>query len=88
LGGRGGQAHGLRGEKKDEFERMTMSIDPLVEKALRRQVKTGRIPECPKCGALLRVIPIPPRSDVSYVRDRVLLMCDSCGLKVVLDREG
>jgi hypothetical protein len=78
----------LRGENGDDLGRVTMSTDLPVEKALLRQLEAGRIPECPKCAAFLRITPIPPRSDVSYVRNRVLLTCDSCGFKVALDRDG
>jgi transcription elongation factor Elf1 len=66
---------------------MHKSANPQEENALREQLKGGRSPECPRCGAPLKITPVPPRSDVSYVRNRVLLVCDSCGLKVALDRK-
>ncbi len=65
---------------------MTEGANPREEEALRKRVKEGGSPECPRCSTRLRITPVPPRSDVSYVRNRVLLECDSCGLKVALDR--
>lgn len=56
------------------------------EKRLRDAVARGEIPRCPRCGGLLEQAPIPPRRDVAYVRDRVVLQCVSCGRKAVVDR--
>ena len=42
---------------------------------------------CPRCGAALERRPVPPRPDVSYVRDRVWLLCGRCGGSAVLDRD-
>jgi ribosomal protein S27AE len=41
---------------------------------------------CPRCGGALDVRDVPPRSEVSYVRDRVWLLCGACGGSVVMDR--
>jgi hypothetical protein len=41
---------------------------------------------CPRCRSLLDEWPVPPRQDVSYVRDRVWLVCGPCSRSVVLDR--
>ena len=57
------------------------------EESLRKQLKKGTHPECPRCGCRLQVTPVRPRTDVAYVRDRVLLACNPCGLNVALDRE-
>ena len=46
----------------------------------------GGTPVCPRCGAPLDTWPVPPREDVSYVRDRVWLVCSPCASSVVLDR--
>jgi ribosomal protein S27AE len=46
----------------------------------------GSPPECPRCGATLDRRPVPPRRDVSYVRDRLWLVCPRCHRTVVLDR--
>ena len=65
---------------------MTERVGPSEEERLRAELKMGESPDCPRCGAPFRITPIPPRSDVSYVRKRVLLDCEECGLKVALDR--
>ena len=49
-------------------------------------VRAGRPPSCPACGAKLDQRSVPPREDVSYVRDRVWLVCPSCHRSTVLDR--
>lgn len=41
---------------------------------------------CPRCDAPLDRWPVPPRRDVSYVRDRLWLVCPECRRTVVLDR--
>lgn len=47
--------------------------------------RSGSIP-CPHCGAALKRRDVPPRSDVSYVRERVWLLCGACGRSAVVDR--
>lgn len=77
-----------QGEKRSEEEwRMTRQLEPWEEEALRVELERGGSLECPLCGTRLHTSPQPPRSDISYVRHRVLLACDSCGLRVVLDRK-
>jgi hypothetical protein len=61
--------------------------NPSEEAALRTQLKEGKPPTCPRCNATLRTFPVPPRSDVAYVRNRALLECDSCRFRVALDRK-
>lgn len=56
------------------------------EKALRDDLKKGRALSCPRCQAPLRTTSVPPRADVSYVRNRVLLECELCDFLVALDR--
>ena len=41
--------------------------------------------ECPRCAIPLDQRRVPPRSDVSYVRDRVWVTCASCHSTMVLD---
>ena len=53
---------------------------------LERRLAAGRS-DCPRCGALFEQRTVPPRPDVYYVRDRVWLLCGSCGATAVLDRE-
>ena len=64
---------------------MKGSATPQEEKALRDDLRGGKAPSCPRCGTRLVGTPVPPRRDVSYVRDRVILNCSSCGFRVVLD---
>ncbi|MFH1766244.1 MAG: hypothetical protein ABIF09_18830 [Gemmatimonadota bacterium] len=66
---------------------MQKGADPGEEEALREQLAKGDSPDCPRCGTPLRLTPVPPRSDVSYVRNRLLLECASCAFRVVLDRK-
>ncbi len=40
---------------------------------------------CPRCGTPLDRREVPPRRDVSYVRERVWLVCPRCHRGVVLD---
>ena len=61
-------------------------LSPEEEKALREAVK-AEAASCPRCGESLSITPIPPRSDVSYVRNRVLLECPRCCLRAVVDRD-
>lgn len=41
---------------------------------------------CPACEVPMDRRAVPPRPDVSYVRDRVLLLCPSCHRTHVIDR--
>ncbi len=49
-------------------------------------VRKGGHPVCPECAVALDEQAVPPRSDVSYVRDRVWLVCPSCHRTGVIDR--
>jgi len=49
-------------------------------------LRTGAPVACPRCGGPLDEWPVPPRGDVSYVRDRVWLVCVPCSRSVILDR--
>jgi len=57
-------------------------------RGLARAVQVGERPPCPACGAVLDRRDVPPRPDVSYVRDRVWLSCAACQRTVVVDREA
>ena len=41
---------------------------------------------CPRCAGALELRDVPPRPEVSYVRDRVWLVCGGCGASAVIDR--
>jgi hypothetical protein len=53
---------------------------------LERAVREGAHPACPLCAVPLDERGVPPRGDVSYVRDRVWLLCPSCKRSAVVDR--
>jgi ribosomal protein S27AE len=46
----------------------------------------GRSLLCPRCGVPMDARPVHPRRDVSYVRDRLWLVCPRCRRTAVLDR--
>ncbi len=57
------------------------------EALIRRAVGLDAGPlSCPRCGGGLDARKVPPRGDVAYVRDRILLVCNGCGRSLVLDR--
>jgi len=53
--------------------------------ALERRLASGR-EDCPRCGATLERLAVPPRADLYFVRDRIWLLCAGCGASAVLDR--
>ena len=63
-------------------------FSPEEERRLAATLRQGEQPPCPRCGGSLDEWQIPPRADVSYVRDRVWLVCPSCRRTAVLDRRG
>ena len=81
-----GQPHGRNGEKRSQGGEMSKNLKPAEEQALREQMNQGAA-KCPLCDSALTVTPISPRSDVAYVRDRVLLTCSDCGIRAVIDRK-
>lgn len=62
----------------------TFTHDEIGE--LTRGLLAGERLPCPRCGVALDRWPVPPRPDVSYVRDRVWLVCPRCHRTAVLDR--
>lgn len=56
--------------------------------AIAAAMRSGGPPLCPRCSSALDRWSVPPRQDVSYVRDRVWLVCGPCFRSVVLDRKG
>ena len=50
--------------------------------------REGAEPVCPVCGARLSIQAVTPRSDVPYVRHRVLIICPSCRRSATLDRRA
>ena len=62
------------------------AFSPEQVREIARVVREGAHPLCPQCGARLDERAVPPRQDVSYVRDRVWLVCPSCRRSTVVDR--
>jgi ribosomal protein S27AE len=63
--------HSFTGEETKELTRAFLAQGSLL---------------CPRCGVPMDARPVPPRPDVSYVRDRLWLVCPRCHRTVVLDR--
>lgn len=61
-------------------------VDRKEEEILQRMLRERSALECPRCTSRLLSQSFGPRSDVAYVRDRVLLFCTSCDLRAVIDR--
>lgn len=61
-------------------------FEPDDQRALRLAFREGAPLVCPLCDVALDRRPVPPRRDVSYVRDRLWVNCPSCHRRVVLDR--
>lgn len=55
-------------------------------RTLAAALEAGVAPACPRCSTPLDRRAIPPRRDVSYVRDRVWLVCPRCHASGVVDR--
>jgi len=53
---------------------------------IREAWAAGIVPECPQCQVALDPTSVPPRRDVAYVRDRVVLVCRSCGRSAAVER--
>ncbi|MSR35654.1 MAG: hypothetical protein EXR95_03270 [Gemmatimonadetes bacterium] len=53
----------------------------LVERTLARGERA-----CPRCAGALELRDVLPRTEVAYVRDRVWLLCATCGASAVIDR--
>ena len=55
------------------------AFDARERRILLRELARGTAnPRCPRCGGACAVIRTPPRGDVSYVRDRVVVRCGTC----------
>lgn len=65
---------------------MTKAFSAEEERALQESLSLDHPPECPRCGGPMNLTDVPPRSEVAYVRSRVLLHCRRCHLKCVVDQ--
>ncbi len=54
---------------------------------IRAAFEAGEGLTCPLCRIALDQRSVPPRKDVSYVRDRLLVVCCECHGTYVLDRK-
>ena len=65
---------------------MSEQFEPHEVDHIRAALTAGSEPVCPRCLGNFDRTDVPPRNDVPYVRDRVWLICASCGAGLVLDR--
>ena len=70
----------------DQGDSAPRHFRPDEEQLLGRHLQADEALTCPLCEVSLDVRPIPKRTDVSYVRDRVLVACPVCHRTSVLDR--
>jgi hypothetical protein len=56
------------------------------EERLLGELRSGRVPACPRCGHRLVDQRVAPQEGVPYVRDRLWLTCEGCHRTLVLDR--
>lgn len=62
------------------------AFSPEQVREITELVRRGAHPLCPSCGVRLDERAVPPRKDVSYVRNRLWLVCPSCRRSTVVDR--
>ena len=53
---------------------------------IRAALTDGADVDCPRCGGRFDRTDVPPRTDVPYVRDRIWLICATCGAGLIVDR--
>lgn len=56
------------------------------ERALEEALRQGEDAVCPRCHGPMERRRIPPSAAVSYVRDRLWLLCAACGRSAFVDR--
>ena len=65
---------------------MSEPFEPHEVESIHAALTGGSDLSCPRCGGLFDRTDIPPRPDVPYVRDRLWLICATCGTGLVVDR--
>jgi hypothetical protein len=65
---------------------MTEQLEPDEVEGIRAALIGGSDAVCPRCGGHFDRTDVPPRNDVPYVRDRIWLICATCGSGLVMDR--
>ena len=67
---------------------MAEQLEPHEIDRIRAALTEGSDANCPRCGGRFDHTDVPPRADVPYVRDRIWLICATCGVGLVIDRPG
>ena len=67
---------------------MAEQFEPREIDRIRAAFAGGSDAACPRCGGRFDRTDVPPRNDVPYVRDRIWLICATCGVGLVMDRPG
>jgi len=65
---------------------MAEQFEPHEVERIRAALAGGSNAVCPRCGGRFDRTDVPPRNDVPYVRDRIWLICATCGAGLVIDR--
>jgi len=67
---------------------MTPSYPASEVREMKKAFHAGEAVVCPRCSVAMDRRAIPPRPDVSYVRNRVWLTCPGCHGTLVVDRRA
>ena len=65
---------------------MADQFEPHEVERIRAALTGGSDTVCPRCEGRFDRSDVPPRNDVPYVRDRIWLICATCGTGLVMDR--
>ena len=65
---------------------MAAPFEPHEVEHIRAALTAGSDLSCPRCEGLFDRTDVPPRNDVSYMRDRLWLICTTCDSRLVMDR--
>lgn len=61
------------------------SYEPEQRRLIAEALRAGTEPACPACGGRLATSQVTPPAQVSYVRQRVIVVCSECGRSAALD---
>lgn len=64
----------------------SVNYTPDEEVRLKDLLSRERELACPRCGGGMDRQSVPPRPEVAYVRDRILVICRGCQRSAVFDR--
>ena len=65
---------------------MAEHFEPHEIERIHNALSGGSDPVCPRCGGRFDRTDVASRNDVSYVRNRIWLICVTCGTGLVMDR--